>query len=212
MMTRSTTRSRPSDPAEPTAGQYAGSLTRIVVFVLCAIGLVAEAASLAPAQSLAEVAQKESERRKEIAEPAKLYTNKDLSNVPQTGPAAPAESAKPAASTATKSESEQPPAQEGETEPVKDQAYWSGRTKQLRAQLDRDETYVEALQSRVNSLAADFVNRDDPAQRSVIALDRQKAIAELNRLKQAIVADRKAIDDCEEEARRTGVPPGWLRD
>ena len=57
----------------------------------------------------------------------------------------------------------------------------------------------------------DFVNRDDPAQRAVLASDRQKAIGELDRLKKQIEADKKAIADLEEEARRANVPPGWLR-
>jgi hypothetical protein len=82
---------------------------------------------------------------------------------------------------------------------------------ELRLQLEREQTYVEALQSRVNALSADFVNRDDPAQRAVIAADRQKAVAELERLKGRIELGKKAIADLEEEARRANVPPGWLR-
>jgi len=45
----------------------------------------------------------------------------------------------------------------------------------------------------------------------VIARDKQKAIDELNQLKQSIENDKKAISDLEEEARKAGVPPGWLR-
>ena len=83
--------------------------------------------------------------------------------------------------------------------------------KTIQDKLDRDQTYAEALQTRVNSLTADFVNRDDPAQRAVIERDRQKAVAELARLQQDIVNGKKAVADLEEEARRAGVPPGWLR-
>ena len=67
------------------------------------------------------------------------------------------------------------------------------------------------MQTRINSLNADFVNRDDPAQRAVIERDRQKALAELGRLKQGVLDTKKAIADLEEEARRAGVPPGWMR-
>ena len=83
--------------------------------------------------------------------------------------------------------------------------------KELRTQVERDQTYVEALQTRVNSLSADFVNRDDPAQRAIIGRDRQRAVDEIDRLKKAIEDGRKAIVGLEEEARRAGVPPGWLR-
>ena len=83
--------------------------------------------------------------------------------------------------------------------------------KQLVAELDRDQTYSDAMQSRINGLTADFTARDDPAQRAVIARDRQKAMDELDRLKLVIQRTRKAIADLEEEARRASVPPGWLR-
>jgi len=70
---------------------------------------------------------------------------------------------------------------------------------------------VEAIQTRVNALSTDFVNRDDPIQRAGIERDRQKAMAEMDRLKKSVEDTKKGIADLEEEARRAGVPPGWLR-
>lgn len=157
------------------------------------------------AQSLADVAKKEEERRKTVKEPGKVYTNKELGSLPASTPA-PSPPAKPAGAEAAK-ETGKPE----DKEPPKDQAYWAARMNELRTRLQRDETYVEALQTRVSSLSADFVNRDDPAQRAVIANDRQKAVAELERLKTQIEGTKKAIAELEEEARRAGVPPGWLR-
>ena len=75
----------------------------------------------------------------------------------------------------------------------------------------RAQTFAEALQTRINVLSADFVARDDPAQRAVIATDRQKALAELDRVKQEIAQFTKGIAATQDEARRAGVPPGWLR-
>ena len=89
--------------------------------------------------------------------------------------------------------------------------YWRGRIDAARTALARAQTFADALQSRINALSADFVNRDDPAQRDVIAADRQKALAELDRVKKEIAAAQKAIADIQEEARRAGVPPGWVR-
>jgi hypothetical protein len=71
--------------------------------------------------------------------------------------------------------------------------------------------FLEALQSRVNALSADFVNRDDPYQRAKIGEDRQKALAEIDRVTREIEATKKSIDTIEEDARKAGVPPGWLR-
>jgi hypothetical protein len=78
-------------------------------------------------------------------------------------------------------------------------------------QLDRDRLYAEALQSRINALTTDFTARDDPAQRALIGQDRDKAVAELDRLKKVIQDDKDAITAVEEEARHASVPPGWLR-
>jgi hypothetical protein len=177
--------------------------------------------SVAPflrAQSLADVARKEQERRKTIAQPAKVYTNKDLSPAPPpvalttatTAVADDAKTPKPADAQA-KDKDKSSATQTAEREPVKDKAYWAGRQKALQDQLDRDRTYADALQSRINALTADFVNRDDPVQRSVVERDRQKNVAELERLKRTIQDDQKALAEFSEEARRAGVPSGWLR-
>jgi hypothetical protein len=96
-------------------------------------------------------------------------------------------------------------------EGTRDEKYWRGRLDASRTALARAQTVQEALQSRINALSADFVNRDDPAQRNVIALDRQKALAELDRVKKEIAEHQKAITNTEEEGRRANVPAGWLR-
>jgi SMC interacting uncharacterized protein involved in chromosome segregation len=94
----------------------------------------------------------------------------------------------------------------------RDQTYWAGRMKDLDTQLDRDQTYVAALQTQVNTLTTDFINKgDDLAQRAIIEQNRQKALGELARLQKEVEKDTKAIADLEEEARRAGAPPGWLR-
>jgi hypothetical protein len=176
---------------------------------------VGGATPLLSAQALGDVARKEEERRKDIKAPAKVYTNKDLGAVPPgpaTPPPAAADASKPAAPAAPGKDAKAPDADKDKDKgPVKDQAYWSGRKKELQGQLDRDQTYLDALQSRINALTADFTARADPAQRAVIERDRQKAIAEQDRLKKSVQNSKKAITDLDEEARRAGVPPGWLR-
>jgi hypothetical protein len=170
------------------------------------------------AQSLADVARKEADRRQTVKEPTKTYTNADLASLPP----ATADATKPAASDATGAKSGSTPdakdsksadgkASKDKDTAAKDQKYWSSRMKDLQTQLDRDQAFADALQSKINGLTAEFSARDDPAQRAQIGRDRQKAIDEQNRLKQAIQDDRKAIGDLEEEARKAGVPAGWLR-
>ena len=67
------------------------------------------------------------------------------------------------------------------------------------------------MQSRINALTADFASHDDPLQRAAIERDRQRSISELGRLQQDIKDTQKALSDLDEEARKAGVPPGWLR-
>jgi len=171
------------------------------------------------AQSLADVAKKEEERRKSVTAPAKVYTNKDLNPVPAGSPPPPAPAKAGDGAAKDKDKDADPDAkgkgskapEAGDKTAVKDQAYWAARYKALQDALLRDQNYADAMQTRINSLNADFVNRDDPAQRAVIERDRQKALAELGRLKTSVLETRKAIADLEEEARRAGVPPGWMR-
>ena len=83
--------------------------------------------------------------------------------------------------------------------------------KDLQDEQQRDKMFADSLQSRINALTTDFVNRDDPYQRAQIGKDRDAAVKELDRVKKAIVDRTKAIGDLEEEARRAGAPAGWLR-
>jgi len=196
------------------------SCPRYTAFVCCC-AMFACAAS-GTAQSLADVARKEEARRKNLPEPAKVYTNKDLKPVPTSLPAstpdaktdekaAPEKDDPAKAADKTDKTDKAAAAAPATREPAKDQAYWVGRLKAVQDQVARDETYAAAMQSRINALTTDFINRDDPAQKRTLEQDRLKAIAEMDRLKQAIVNDKKALDSLLEEARRAGVPPGWLR-
>jgi septal ring factor EnvC (AmiA/AmiB activator) len=94
---------------------------------------------------------------------------------------------------------------------VKDETWWRQRIGQLRDSLRRNEILAEALQTRINALTNDFASRDDPHQRARIADDRQKATAELDRVRSEIELQKRKTGEIEDEARRAGVPPGWLR-
>jgi hypothetical protein len=200
---------------------------RIFAYVTV-FGLVA--GSLAPlhGQSLVDVAKKEGERRQGVKGEAKVYTNGDLKPVSDSAPdpitaAAPADTA--ASADKKPSDSKADAKADGKSDakaPAKDanasaagtekgQEYWGGRMRALNEQLERDRLYAEAIQTRINSLTADFSAKDDPVQRALISEDREKAVAELSRLRKQIDEDKDAIGNLEEEARHASVPPGWLR-
>lgn len=173
------------------------------------------------AQSLGEIAKKEQERRKATPPAAKTYTNEDLKKVaPFPGAADPDAKADPkTAKPADPTKVEDPPKPGDGTkpdgaktpEPAKDEKYWRGRITAVREEIARNESFRDALQNQINSLSADFAGRDDPAQRAQIADNRQKKMAELGRVNAELEKATKLIVEIEEEARRAGVPPGWLR-
>ena len=179
----------------------------VVLFVAFAGPALAQTPS-----PLGELSKKEAERRKTAPPPPKVYTNADLppeaikGTAPST-PAPAAASSAPAPDNAAEQEKQDAKPQGG----GRDEAWWRARMAQLREELRRNEVFLEALQSRVNSLAADFLNRDDPYQRAKIGEDRAKASAEIVRVTEEVAKGRQAIADLEEEARKEGVPPGWLR-
>ena len=176
------------------------------------------AAVPASAQTLGELAKREAERRKAKPAPAKTYTNSDLKSVPPPSgtPGKPAdEQGKPTDAKAgdakttegepQKVDSTKPP------EPAKDEAYWRTRITSAREDIRRNEAFKEALQSRINALTAEFTGKDDPFQRAKVADDRQKALAEFARVSAEIEKGTKLIAEIEDEARRAGVPAGWIR-
>jgi len=193
-------------------GVIAGSA---VVFLLV-VGLSAVRVVAAQTPSLGDVAKKEAERRKTQPPTAgKVYTNKDLpesAQKPATATPAPAAQGTPQDPVAVATEQKAADASADKTKgEQKDEAYWKKRMADAREELRRNEVFVGALQTRVNTLNRDFANRDNPAQRSRIADDRTEAATELARVKAEVERSKKEIADLEEEARKSGVPPGWLR-
>jgi hypothetical protein len=183
--------------------------TKSVLAILLGVALLAGTSVRAQqTPTLGELALKEQERRKALkaSGAGKALTNQDLPR--GTPPAAPPAAAPATPATGAAAKPEEPPKPEA---PPKDEAWWKQRMNQEREALRRNEMFAEALQTRINSLTNDFASRDDPYQRAVIAEDRAKAVLELDRVKGEIEQARKKIADIEEEARKAGVAPGWLR-
>jgi hypothetical protein len=160
--------------------------------------------SLAQTQqpTLVELARREQERRKGIKVVAKVYTDKDVRQAPPRPATA---EAVPPAATAIQ-EPAAPAAAEGH-----DEKWWKDRITEAREDVRRNEVFADALQTKINSLTTDYVAQGDPFQRLKTGEARQKALAEIERVKRDTEKGKKQITDIEDEARRAGVPPGWLR-
>ncbi len=175
---------------------------------LCSVAIAIAGSAIAFAQdgpTLADIARKAQEQRQRAV--TRVYTNDDLKTQGLPAPApTPAAAPQVKSDTAAPSAAEKPAPAGADTEDA-----WRARIVRARDDLHRNEVFAEALQSRINALTSDFAARDDPAQRAQLADDRQKALEELERVKKDIETSRKAVADIEEEARKAGVPPGWLR-
>lgn len=170
------------------------------VLVIVALVQLMLGAWNAPATSLGEVARREAARRATLPASVRALTNADI------GPA-PARPAPPAAV---------PPAADAAVTPPdpaekKDEAWWRARITQARTALERDRVMVTALESRVAALTTDVTNRDDPAQRAALMNERVRVLAELDRMRDQVAAGVKAIAAIEDDARKAGVPAGWIR-
>ena len=184
----------------------------------CVAGLLlALSSSHVAAQPLAEIARQEKLRREALSTKAaaenvspKVYTNADLrggSRLTTSAAETPRPAASPAGTDAT------PPGQDApETaEAPMDEEGWRTRITAVLQARDRAQLMFAALQNRVDGLWAEFTGRDDPAQRSVIEQERIEALEELDRTSEEIRQLDQDVRDIQEEARRAGVPPGWLR-
>ena len=154
-----------------------------------------------PSTSLADMAKREAVRRQIAAKPTRVYT---VVGVPDDTP--------PDVAPPVAADKIPAPAAAGKTaEPPHNESWWHDRITTARDARERDQVLFDAVQSRINALTNDFINRDDPAQKQQIASQRTRALEELDRLKKQIVEDDKAIDVIVEDARQKNIPPGWIR-
>jgi hypothetical protein len=178
------------------------------------IAIVSLLSTAASAQSLADVAKRaEEQRAKAAAEhkpPAKVITNGDLK------PAPPVTAVPPAPVAATPDAEEKPAAGNDATkdvDPKKTEAYWKRRATELHAQLAADEKaavpgrdQMARMQHNIDAIACFICPARNQLESQLIQMQEEQ-----KRLDAAVAADRAAISEFEEEGRRLGILPGWLR-
>src|SRR4029078_3691178 len=130
--------------------------------------------------------------------PGKVLTNDTIRSVP-----VPSSGAAPAPASTPSKDKDGDAAADKKPKPQDDrkaqEATWRMRIQGARDAVQRSQVFAEALQSRINGLTADFTARDDAAQRAAVANERQKALTELDRVKDDIVKQTKAIADIQDE-------------
>jgi hypothetical protein len=132
--------------------------------------------------------------------PARALTNEDLANGKQTD-------TRPVN---TVGSSSKPDAKNSSVAagPKKGEAYWRGRAKQIRDEIESVDKQIKALNEKAQSGKGDGIKIGFETYNSVIYADFESQVKELERHKEKL---QKTMTALEEEARKGGALPGWLR-
>lgn len=193
---------------------------RETIFTAAVATLLLSTAAVTPAaQSLVEIAEQEKARRAAIAPEvrSRVYTNDDLRNSGglTIGASSAVVAQTPDAGSGRAGHGIDSDGDTTGVEPaageVPGENDWRTRMTTAREARARAGLMASALQNRADGLWAQFTAMDDPARRGVVERQRTEALEELERTRAEAERLDQQIRDIEEEARRAGVPPGWLR-
>jgi hypothetical protein len=91
---------------------------------------------------------------------------------------------------------------------------WRAERATRQAAIKQAEAHISAIQTRLNALINDlnptYVN--DPFRLQTIEAEKAKAREELAAAELELKQARDELADFDEDARKRGVPPGWLRE
>jgi len=147
-----------------------------------------------------------------------VYSNKDLPEQPSPSPEA--------AGKKDQKDQKAPPAPTPEPTPdaaaqaleaerqrmAAEEASWRNRAGSARETVRTAESEVTRLQDEAGKIANRILMSTDTNEILRLRAEQQKVQASLDGARAALDAARKALDDLQEEARRAGVPVGWVRE
>jgi hypothetical protein len=205
-------------------------MRRIGSVVLAIIGLGGAAAS---AQSLGEAAQNEKKKRETPTaegkatsgktKDKKVYTGEDLGDYAARRPAEESESAKsteppiPAALEVPSSSSPQSGGRspmgisDDSEERAAQERSWRSRAKAAQASVTSAERELKSAESQRGLLGPGPLPGTSGQDPLVWAQKANESDARLARARAGLEAAKKNLEQFEEEARRAGIPPGWIR-
>jgi hypothetical protein len=192
--------------------------------LLAVLALLAAAPAVARAQSLGEVAKKEQEKQEKKKKdktgkpPAKVYTDEDLKKARESEAGAVTvlpENGNLESGSASSGDDEVASGEEGRPAGGRrrTETYWRDRAARARNAVEEADAKVKDLEGRIAALRNDMnpVNTQDPNRLQSRDRELREAIDALDAARVSADAARKALADLEEEARRAGAMPGWLR-
>ncbi len=167
--------------------------------------------------SLGELARRlRAEKGKSDTKPAKVFTN---DNIPKSGDLMLSGSESGSSETSKPGEEKASASTEtsgGEKSGAHDEAYYREKMKELQAQKDMHQRELAILQQKLNENQVQYYS--DPnktlnqeSNPGMYRSDINKKQEEIEKKKQQITADEKAIQDLQDQCQREGCPAGWLR-
>jgi len=178
---------------------------RVSCTAFAALGAILLGSSASPAQSLGEAARKEKERRVKAPSggPTKSYSTEDLTSFHVDGPA-------PEATPPPPDKKSRAPVAGDERPRAGQETYWRGRAAQARWAVDQAERRVADLERRA---AATMIAPPDGivVRRERWSQTREGILTALAEARAELTKARKAVESLEDEGRRAGALPGWLR-
>ncbi len=193
------------------------------VCVLFSCLLTIALASAGYSQSLADLAKKEKERRQAIKGETKLITNVQVAkNQEPTDPsatqAAPADKSaadKTTADGVSKPESEAAAAKPASDESVdlkgRTESYWKQTMADARKRVQDLENEANVLVLKFTDLQNRFYRESDGFKQQDIQREMQKTIYEQDKNKETLARAKADLADLEQEARKSGALPGWIK-
>ena len=182
------------------------------LFLLIGVLIAFVSISIAADSELVKAAKKEKERRAKV-EAKKTLTNQDIDEIrkKQLGIEA---AAAPDSETADETkEAKEGKTEKKEVDPTQTEEYWRTRKQETDQKLEEAQSKVQQLQNEINNLTTAFyAESDGVAQRPLIETERIERIKELEQAKQELENARQAAEGLEDEARKAGALPGWVRD
>jgi hypothetical protein len=201
--------------------------------LLAVLALFLAAPAVSRAQSLGDVAKKEQEKQEKKKKkekekekeksgkppaPVKTYTDEDLKKARESESGAVTvlpENGNLEAGSASSGDDEAVSGEEGRPAGgrKRTETYWRERATRARSAVEEADAKVKDLEGRIAALRNDMnpVNTQDPNRLQSRDRELQQAIDALDGARLSADAARKALADLEEEARRAGALPGWLR-
>jgi hypothetical protein len=170
---------------------------------LCSILVVALLPAVCAAESLGDAAKREEDRRaknKEQGVEAKTFTSDDVKTATPTPVGSSAKSAPQNDAPRNRSDSSE--------ETAGQERAWRQKYADAQARIDKAQKAVDFANKVWDGYGSGdyYVNKHGGISSRTEVVERMKAAA-----KTELETAQKAMESLEEEARRAGVPPGWLR-